>query len=156
MSRSEVVPGRPNRTALAGLLSLLFILLGTGTAAADPAAPTNYESTVFDADPAVAGAAFTVVGGDAFMEVEVAERSLRSGPRVLQGALHPDRYRWVGVAEPRLSGLLHQPGSLRPDSGGRTDEDRGDRDYCNQDTGLSPGQSPQAIGYCRVRRVLVE
>jgi hypothetical protein len=73
MSQYEVVPGRPNRTALAGLLSLLFILLGTGTAAADAAAPTNYKSTVFDVDPAVAGVTFTVVGGDAFMEVEVAE-----------------------------------------------------------------------------------
>ncbi len=73
MSRSEVVPRRPNRTALAGLLSLLFILLGTGPAQADNAAPTNYKSTVFDVDPAVAGTTFTVVGGDAFMEVEVAQ-----------------------------------------------------------------------------------
>lgn len=51
----------------------MFILLGTGTAAADVAVPTNYKSTVFDVDPAVPGATFTVVGGDAFMEVEVAE-----------------------------------------------------------------------------------
>jgi hypothetical protein len=73
MSRYEVVPGRPNRTALAGLLSLLFVLLGTGTAAADAAAPTNYKSTVFAVDPAVAGATFSVVGGDACVEVEVTE-----------------------------------------------------------------------------------
>lgn len=62
---------RLNRAALAGLLAVLFLLVGTGTAQADPAEPTNYESTIFDVDPASDAARFQIVGGDAFVEVEV-------------------------------------------------------------------------------------
>lgn len=54
------------------LLAGTFVL-GTASAATadDPAVPTNYKSSVFDVDPATDGAAFRIVGGDAFVEVVV-------------------------------------------------------------------------------------
>ena len=41
-------------------------------AAADPAVPTNYKSTVFTVSPNTGGAEFSIVGGDAFMQIAVA------------------------------------------------------------------------------------
>ena len=66
-----------NRTvARIGALSMLVVVFTAalaGPAMADPAGPTNYESTVLDVEPASTVAAFRVVGGDAFLEVTVAE-----------------------------------------------------------------------------------
>jgi hypothetical protein len=54
-------------TLTAGLM-----VIGAAPALADPAGPTNYESTVLLVDPGTTVAAFEVVGGDAFLEVRVA------------------------------------------------------------------------------------
>ncbi len=61
-------------------MRLFLIVLATtgfiaGTAApamADPAGPTNYESTIVAVEPSSTVATFEVVGGDAFLEVTVA------------------------------------------------------------------------------------
>jgi hypothetical protein len=60
-----------DRGLLAGLCLLFFLLLGSGTAQADSATPTNYKSTVFDVDPATDAARFDIVGGDAFIGITV-------------------------------------------------------------------------------------
>jgi len=60
--------------ARAGALAFLaaaFLSLGAGPALADPAGPTNYESTVQEVDPATDVATFVITGGDAFLEVAV-------------------------------------------------------------------------------------
>lgn len=103
MIRSRAVAVQPNRIAVAGLLSILLLLLGTGTAQADNATPTNYKSTVFDVDPAAAGATFTVVGGDAFMEVAVAEGHSALVPGYFKEPyirVDPDGSVWLNLDSP--------------------------------------------------------
>lgn len=61
------------RAAAIGLLSAFFLLSSSGVAtASDPAVPTNYKSTVFTVSPNTGGAEFSIVGGDAFMQIAVA------------------------------------------------------------------------------------
>lgn len=62
--------GRRRRGTSIALLALL--LSGTALpAAADPAGPTDYRNEVIGLDPAADGAEFSIVGGDAFLRVEV-------------------------------------------------------------------------------------
>jgi hypothetical protein len=53
-------------------LSAAMLVLGAGPALADPAGPTNYESTVTSVDPANPTVVFEVTGGDAFLDATVA------------------------------------------------------------------------------------
>ena len=48
-----------------------FVGITARPALADPAGPTNYESTITSIEPAAPQATFEVVGGDAFLEVTV-------------------------------------------------------------------------------------
>ncbi len=50
---------------------VVLVMFGAGPALADPAAPTNYESTVLGMDPPSNAAVVRVTGGDAFLEVIV-------------------------------------------------------------------------------------
>lgn len=45
----------------------VMLVLGASPAAADPAEPSNYESTVVSVDPLPSGVSFEVVGGDSFL-----------------------------------------------------------------------------------------
>jgi hypothetical protein len=118
------------RRALIGFLAVALVIVATATpAAADPARPTNYESTVTRLDPPTDVVRVDVVGGDSFLHIVVqpghevtvlgydhepylrvgtdgtVEQNLRS-PAVL---LNTDRYASVGsqpadvdsAAEPR-------------------------------------------------------
>ncbi len=63
-----------NRRRRRGTSTALLALLLSGTAlpaAADPAGPTDYRNEVIGLDPATDGAEFSIVGGDAFLRVEV-------------------------------------------------------------------------------------
>ncbi len=52
---------------------LVVLLMSTALpAVADPAEPTNYESTVLDVQPATSDVTFEVIGGDAFISATVA------------------------------------------------------------------------------------
>jgi len=68
MSRGRVVR---DRVAAAAALVAMFLLIGASPALADQAQPTNYKSTVFDVDPATDAASFSIIGGDAFLQVTV-------------------------------------------------------------------------------------
>ena len=60
-------------TRLSGLLatSLAVVVLTASPALADPAEPTNYQSTVLGMTPSTNVATFEVVGGDSFLQVTV-------------------------------------------------------------------------------------
>lgn len=59
---------------LLGLIVVVLLVAGFATpAVADPAEPTNYRSTVSGVAPATTGVEFAVVGGDAFLEITVAQ-----------------------------------------------------------------------------------
>ena len=60
------------RTRLAFPLAVVAILVSTASPAqADPAEPTNYQSTVLGLTPSTNVAVFEVVGGDSFLQVTV-------------------------------------------------------------------------------------
>jgi hypothetical protein len=63
------------RVVAAALVTGALLLVGALPAAADPAGPTNYTSSVTAVDPDVGGVAFAVLGGDAYVEVTVAPGS---------------------------------------------------------------------------------
>lgn len=60
------------RLAAGASLGILFLVLTPQPAGADPARPTNYVSEVTSVDPVVGGVEVGVVGGDAFLTIEVA------------------------------------------------------------------------------------
>jgi hypothetical protein len=55
------------------MVALAALVLGAPPAAADPPRPTDYRSTVSDVEPDAEGVEARVVGGDAFLELTVAE-----------------------------------------------------------------------------------
>lgn len=63
----------PPATRVTGLVatSLAIVLLTASPAMADPAEPTNYQSTVLGMTPSTNVASFEVVGGDSFLQVTV-------------------------------------------------------------------------------------
>ena len=61
------------RLAGGALSALAALTIGARPAAADPPRPTDYRSTVTAVDPDADGVDVRVVGGDAFLELEVAE-----------------------------------------------------------------------------------
>jgi hypothetical protein len=65
-----VTPGRALALALAALAALV---VGARPAAADPPRPTDFRSTVTAVEPEAEGVEARVVGGDAFLELRVAE-----------------------------------------------------------------------------------
>ncbi len=54
------------------VLAVALVVAAASPAAADPAAPTNYSSTVRSIEPATDAVHASVVGGDAFLELRVA------------------------------------------------------------------------------------
>lgn len=65
---------RAARLAVAAALVLVLLAAGAGTAGADPARPTDFRSRVLSVDPPLpSGVELRVVGGDAFLELTVAE-----------------------------------------------------------------------------------
>src|SRR5690606_6641956 len=67
-------PGRGVPRALAAAAAATAVVVAGATpAAADPPRPTDHRSTVTDVDPPVDGLEVRVVGGDAFLEITVAE-----------------------------------------------------------------------------------
>jgi hypothetical protein len=69
--RSSIVRiGRSSVRAV--VLSAVLLVMMAGPAAADPAAPTNYTSTVRAIEPATNALSARVVGGDSFLQVRVA------------------------------------------------------------------------------------
>ncbi len=67
-------PGRGAPRALAAAAAATAVVVAGATpAAADPPRPTDHRSTVTDVDPPVDGLEVRVVGGDAFLEITVAE-----------------------------------------------------------------------------------
>jgi hypothetical protein len=72
----RVTPRRGTARLVAGaLVTGVLLLLGALPAAADPAGPTNYTSSVTSVEPDVGGVTFDVLGGDAYVEVTVAPGS---------------------------------------------------------------------------------
>jgi hypothetical protein len=72
-------------------------------ALADPATPTNYRSEVVETDPAASGAVFTVVGGDAFLQVSVTPGHSAQIPGYFSEPyvrIDPGGKVWVNVASP--------------------------------------------------------
>lgn len=59
------------RLVLVAIAVTGFVGTTAAPALADPAGPTNYESTITAVDPSTAVATFEVVGGDAFLEVRM-------------------------------------------------------------------------------------
>ena len=67
-------PSPARRRAAAGAVAAVAaLLLAAPPAAADPPRPTDYRSTVTEVEPATGGVHARVVGGDAFLELTVAE-----------------------------------------------------------------------------------
>lgn len=60
---------RPRRLG-STILVICFLLAGATPASADPAGPTDFENTILDVTPPTDSAAFSIVGGDAFLRVE--------------------------------------------------------------------------------------
>jgi hypothetical protein len=67
-----------SRLTFGALCVALVLLFAAAPASADPARPTNYESTVTRLEPASDAVSVDVVGGDAFLRIRV-----RSGSEVL-------------------------------------------------------------------------
>lgn len=72
--RRRSAPGRRRsrtieRIGRIGLLSAVFVVAIAGPAAADPAVPTNYSSTVRSVEPATDAVEVAVVGGDSFLQI---------------------------------------------------------------------------------------
>ena len=73
-ARPRPGPGRSARRVLAAAVAAgAAALAAAAPAAADPPRPTDHRSTVTAVDPAVDGLEVRVVGGDAFLEISVAE-----------------------------------------------------------------------------------
>lgn len=66
-------PARIVRTAAGGTAALVAFLATASPASADPPRPTDYRSEVTGVEPATDAVEPRVVGGDAFLELEVAE-----------------------------------------------------------------------------------
>jgi hypothetical protein len=69
-----VSPNRSNRLAraiTAGLVIVATVLLLPSPASADPAGPTDFQTNILKVEPPTPGVAFTVIGGDSFIEVQV-------------------------------------------------------------------------------------
>lgn len=54
---------------LAGLVAASVMVLGAGPAAADPAGPTDYRTTIIEVDPVTAQIELRILGGDSFVEL---------------------------------------------------------------------------------------
>ncbi len=61
------------RFAVGALSALAALTVGARPAAADPPRPTDYRSTITSVDPDADGIDVRIVGGDAFLELDVAE-----------------------------------------------------------------------------------
>jgi hypothetical protein len=59
------------RWVMALLAGSLMVLVSAAPAAADPPGPTDYQSSIAAVVPAVAGVEATMIGGDAFLQIEV-------------------------------------------------------------------------------------
>ena len=64
-------PRQATRAWTASILAVLFLIVTAAPAAADPARPTNYRSEVTGISPSGSPVSATVVGGDAFLRLEV-------------------------------------------------------------------------------------
>ena len=60
------------RTAAAAAIVGLVLLVFGGTAHADPAGPTDYQTEILSIDPATPTVSFTVIGGDSFIQLTAA------------------------------------------------------------------------------------
>jgi hypothetical protein len=61
------------RLRRSGLLALLLLVLTAAPALADPPGPTNYRAEVVGLEPAVEGVEARILGGDSFLQLDVAE-----------------------------------------------------------------------------------
>lgn len=59
------------RLGLSTLLAAMWLLVGSGVAAADPPGPTDYLSEVTETDPATPGIDVEIIGGDSFVLLTV-------------------------------------------------------------------------------------
>jgi hypothetical protein len=64
--------GLVGRAVIAGAMVPVILVLGVRPAAADPPGPTDYESGVVALDPPTSVVAASIIGGDAFLLLEVA------------------------------------------------------------------------------------
>lgn len=64
------------RLGVVGALVVVFLLWATPAVSADPAGPTDYETSVVDISPQTNGFEVNVIGGDAFIQL-IAEPSMR-------------------------------------------------------------------------------
>lgn len=64
-------PARRPRKLGTSILVACFLLAGSAPAAADPAGPTDFENEVLEVTPPTERVDFSIVGGDAFLRVEV-------------------------------------------------------------------------------------
>lgn len=81
----------PWRELIVPLGIITVLLMGVAAPAlADPAEPTNYESTVLDVQPRTDAASFEIVGGDAFVSVKVSQ-----GHELLVPGYFGESYIWI-------------------------------------------------------------
>jgi len=66
-------PRRGARLAGGALAAVAALMISAGPAAADPPQPTDYRSSITSVDPDPEGIDVRIVGGDAFLELEVDE-----------------------------------------------------------------------------------
>ncbi|MGA9278481.1 hypothetical protein [Ilumatobacter sp.] len=59
----------PLRWALASAIVILALVVGGGTAHADPAGPTDYRSEILSVEPATTGVSLDILGGDSFVQL---------------------------------------------------------------------------------------
>lgn len=66
---------RGRRGAVVLAAAVAWLVAGAGPARADPAGPTDYESSIVDIDPPLGGFEAEMIGGDSFLLLEVDSRA---------------------------------------------------------------------------------
>lgn len=130
------------RTAAALVAGTVVVLLGAAPAAADPAEPSNYESTILALEPGVDSASVEVAGGDAFLVLTVAAghtaevRGYSGEPYI---RIDADGSVWVNLDSPTLYineeryGRVEVPESADAEAPARWDRAGGDGTYAWHD-----------------------
>lgn len=117
---------RSTRLLLLTALALIATVGPARPAGADPARPTDFESTVSTATPPLpAGASVQVVGGDAFLELTIPRGHTAEVPDYDDGSGDPGpylRFRSDGTVERNERALATRINESRYGSGGPADE----------------------------------
>ncbi|WP_040492841.1 hypothetical protein [Ilumatobacter nonamiensis] len=78
-----------HRTPVVAAIVAIVLLLGGGTAHADPAGPTDYRSEILSIEPATPSIAIDVIGGDSFVRLRA-----ESGTEVMVLGYFGEPYLW--------------------------------------------------------------